>query len=639
MPPIGDALRALRTTSFAGAVWGLRWQAPEVTLALTSQQPKDANAPAELVRFRGARLVAQCRLGQGLTAIAGLVSTLAAADTVGVADVREAMLLELAALAAPVGLPGAAVTAASLVLDSDEATPLARGAALLRLARSLTDPRHRAAVHDALGAAELVYSRCAAGQADTVGLAAAELRAVVPLHTARVARRDGEGERALAEVRRGIALLADTERDSGLLRARLCLEEVSVLLDLGDQRQACERAEILLEQPIRALAAGPASWLALTLAARVHGPAGRPARTEICLRTAERLARRHRLDLPLGQALTGLAQLCEQSQRPSDALRYLREAQSLGLRRAGQQTDARTALVGRFGSQVEHAPRVNADRLACWLASAAPTTRETAALPRATHSSTAEPIDVPASLRFDSDVPAGLSVQSPATSTDPSAARVGPVATQQSTASSAARVALPTSAGPALAELTETTDRLRAPRPESETSAMGVDVDPMPWSDFAPARGADATAPRPARGRRRAPEISDTSPQRPAETSASARSSSAARHGGLDHGRTGSGRVAGPSLDTGYPSDLWTSSGSAAAAGRACIGDPMADLAPEPEMHDGSLVGWAGQLADPTPIRMARSARSGVTVDTGGAGDEGDEVVDSGHLGTAEFTS
>lgn len=337
----------------------LRWCAPEVALLL-AEQAAEAGGDTRMV-LRAEQLVAAClnALDRGIEAIGRSAATLRQAAADGAADEVAPLRVELAAAAVEAGDPAAALAVLSPVLEQGTGPPVvqqsalvAAGNALMLLgrpddaARALIEADEGHAEHeDHEGHEDRESHEDHEGVADPD--AALILRAALRARRAAWYRRDGDLAAADADVRRGLELLgslSDAHGDGGQIHARLLLERVLVLLDRGEPETALREAGPVLDWPTRAAVAGPAGWLRLALATRVHLPAGRHDAALDLLGQAVRAAERHHVDGVLAECLDRLSWLHEVRGEPAEALQQLRAAHAAAYRRRRAIDSARAAL-------------------------------------------------------------------------------------------------------------------------------------------------------------------------------------------------------------------------------------------------------------------------------------------------------
>lgn len=335
--------------------WQMRWRVPELCLMLSDRAVAEARRTGD----RGLRLRAEAlalfainRLGRGVSATARAIAAVLEAEKEG-EDVAAELRVELATCARWAGSHEVALRVLEPVVELERIDPMVRAHALLELAASLSLRRDGTECADALDEAERMYASVTETHRDTNRL----LRARVCTARACHHRRNGESAAALEATVTGLDLvrrLGDPAADSGEVRARLVLEQVHSLLDLGRREEALEAAESVLHQPVRAAAAGPSGWLRLALATRVHLTDGGHATVVMLLNDAVAHAERHKLDGLLAEALSTLSYVHERGADFPQALRCLRNSYSADRRwRAAVQT-ARVRLLEELPALAGH---------------------------------------------------------------------------------------------------------------------------------------------------------------------------------------------------------------------------------------------------------------------------------------------
>jgi tetratricopeptide (TPR) repeat protein len=334
--------------------WQMRWRVPELCLMLSDRAVAEARRTGD----RGLRLRAEAlalfainRLGHGVTATARAIAAVLEAEKAG-EDVASELRVELATCARWAGSHEVALRVLEPVLELERIDPMVRAHALVELAASLSLRRDGSECADALDEAERMYSSVTESNRDTNRL----LRARVCTARACHHRRNGEFATALEATVTGLDLvrrLGDPAADSGEVRARLVLEQVHSLLDLGRREEALEPADCVLNQPVRAAAAGPSGWLRLALATRVHLNDGGHGVVVMLLNDAVAHAERHKLDGLLAEALSTLSYVHERGADFPRALRCLRSSYAADRRwRAAVQT-ARVRLLEELPALAE----------------------------------------------------------------------------------------------------------------------------------------------------------------------------------------------------------------------------------------------------------------------------------------------
>ncbi len=330
----------------------LRWRAPELTLMLSDRVVTESRRDGDGVlrsRAEALALFASNRLGHGVTATERAITAVRDAefsgDAAGIAELR----VELACCARGAGSHDVALRLLRSALEQGRVNPVVRVHALIELAAAL--PVHRGASERAaaLDEAERLCSADSELDRDTARL----LRARVASERACHHRRHGEAEAAATAAGNGLALLErleDPAAEGGDIQARLALERVQALLDLGFSAEAMRTAAPVLWRPLRAPAADPAGWLRFALATRVHVPEGEYRIAMRLLNEALAGAERHGLDHLRAEVLSTLSRLHERCEDFAEALHSLRDAHAADRRwRAGVHA-ARLRLVEEFSA-------------------------------------------------------------------------------------------------------------------------------------------------------------------------------------------------------------------------------------------------------------------------------------------------
>lgn len=338
--------------------WRMRWRVPELCLMLSDRAIAEARRAGDRTRrLRGEALAlfALNRLSRGVTATARAIAAVLEAEKAG-DDIADELRVELATCARTAGSHEVALRVLHPVLHRERIEPVVRAHALLEQAASLTLRRDSGQSGDALDEAERLYSSVKELNRDTSRL----LRARVCTARACHHRRNGDFTAALEASVTGLELvrrLGDPAADSGEVHARLVLEQVHSLLDLGQRTEAMAAAEAVLHQPVRAAAAGPSGWLRLAMATRVHLADGGHGAVVMMLNEAVAHAERHKLDGLLAEALSTLSYVHERGADFAQALRCLRNAYSAERRwRAAVQT-ARVRLLEDLPTLSDDVPR------------------------------------------------------------------------------------------------------------------------------------------------------------------------------------------------------------------------------------------------------------------------------------------
>ena len=308
-------------------------RAPELGMALIGRAtPSDAQAE---LRAQLTRATIFNRLARKADAAGQAAPALRRAEQLGAADLARALRVELARAALEAGPPTLALALLDPVLASP-GPPLGRAVALVVAAEALAACGHADGAIEALTIADRL---CDGERLDGDGIGADDgllLRGAVCTVRARQHRREGSPSAAAAQARAGLGLLAvlvDSDRDSGEVRGELVLELVLALLDDGATEDATRAAVPLLDRPPRAASAASAAWAALAVATRVHLPRGNHERALGLLTDTVRVAERHRLESVLVGCRDALVLIHEDRGELTEALEHLREARAAEHRR------------------------------------------------------------------------------------------------------------------------------------------------------------------------------------------------------------------------------------------------------------------------------------------------------------------
>jgi hypothetical protein len=327
----------------------MRWRVPELALMLSDRAVAEARRTGDRalrLRAEALALFASNRLGRGVQATARAIAAVREAENAGdeiAADLR----VELACCARGAGSHEVALRVLQPVLEREHIEPTVRADALLELVASLSVRRGESERAEALDEAERRYATATDLNRDTSRL----LRARVLTARACHHRRDGDFEAAVEVAGAGLELLAglgDPAADSGEIHARLVLERVHSLLDLGRRAEAVAAAAPVLHQPVRAASAGPSGWLRLALATRVHMPEGSHGTVVPMLNDAAAHAERHKLGGLQAEALSTLSHVHERCSEFPEALRCLRGAYAAERRWRSAVQTARIRLLEEF---------------------------------------------------------------------------------------------------------------------------------------------------------------------------------------------------------------------------------------------------------------------------------------------------
>ena len=225
--------------------------------------------------------------------------------------------------------------------------PRSGAAALIQLAGCLAYSERHRELDSALAEADQLYADDREFDQDTrLGL-----RAVLRSFVAREHRRRGDLRSALHAAEEGANLLdglGDPAADGGAA-ARISLQQVLGLLDLGWADQAATVAAGALSGPVRAHSAAAVGWLALAISTRVQLPAGLIDPAIALLQEIATMAERHHRDALHAESLSALSEAHELSGELAETLDYLRSAQVIRARRSRMLRAARSALLGEFG--------------------------------------------------------------------------------------------------------------------------------------------------------------------------------------------------------------------------------------------------------------------------------------------------
>lgn len=297
-------------------------------------------------------MFASNRLGRSVAASSRALAAVRDAEAAGDAEVEAELRVELAWCASSAGSGVVAVRVLNPVLEQDRAEPEVRAHALLALAASLPVHGQDGDRSEALDEAERLYEACGLGR-DTARLLKARVCAARAGHR----RRLGEFDEAIAVADAGLALLGqlgDPAADSGEMRARLVLERVLSLLELGRRPEVVQATQSLLAQPVRAAAAGPVGWLGLVMATRVHLPEGNHGAAVRTLNDTAAISERHKLDGLLAETLNTLSHVHERGAEFPEALRALRGAYSADRRWRATVHNARVGLLAEYPAHSGH---------------------------------------------------------------------------------------------------------------------------------------------------------------------------------------------------------------------------------------------------------------------------------------------
>ncbi|MGW0890389.1 hypothetical protein [Saccharopolyspora sp. NPDC002578] len=299
------------------------------------------------LRAEAVALFASNRLGHGVAVTNRAITAVRDAERAGDHEIAAELRVELACCARTAGGHEVALRVLQPVLERERIEPSLRAHALLELAAALPGKQREAERSEALDEADRLYAAATELNRDTSRLLLARVRTARAGHL----RRNGDFEQAARAAEAGLALLdrlGDPAAESGEIRARLVLERVHSLLDLGRRVEAVEAAFPVIRTPVRAAAAGPSGWLRLALATRVHLPSGELAAAVRLLNDAAANAERHKLDCLLAESLSMSSQTHERAEEYVEALAMLRRAYAADRRWRTAVHSARVRLLEEF---------------------------------------------------------------------------------------------------------------------------------------------------------------------------------------------------------------------------------------------------------------------------------------------------
>ncbi|WP_243789547.1 hypothetical protein [Saccharopolyspora gloriosae] len=356
--------------------WQMRWRVPELALVLGDQAVAQARRVGDRslrLRAEAVALFASNRLGHGVAVTNRAITAVRDAERAGDHEIAAELRVELACCARTAGGYEVALRVLQPVLERERIEPSLRAHALLELAAALPGKQREAERSEALDEAERLYAAATELNRDTSRLLLARVRTARAGHL----RRNGDFDQAARSAEAGLALLdrlGDPAAESGELRARLVLEQVHSLLDLGRRGEAVEAASPVIRTPVRAAAAGPSGWLRLALATRVHLPSGELAAAVRLLNDAAANAERHKLDCLLTESLSMSSQTHERAEEYVEALATLRRAYAADRRWRAAVHSARVRLLEEFPALATSNPATasGAERAAVPVAGATP---------------------------------------------------------------------------------------------------------------------------------------------------------------------------------------------------------------------------------------------------------------------------
>ena len=333
-----------------GPAWAWRWQAPELALVFGERALRTAEQRGDQLAGLWAQTLvvsASCRLGQQLAVVDKAIEALRLSERLADDDSGAILRVELAGCARSAGVPLVGAGLLRPVLSATDARPSVRAAALIQLAGCLAYSERHRELDSALAEADQLYADDREFDQDTrLGL-----RAVLRSFVAREHRRRGDLRSALHAAEEGANLLdglGDPAADGGAA-ARISLQQVLGLLDLGWVDQAATVAAGALSGPVRAHSAAAVGWLALAICTRVQLPAGLLEPAIALLQEITTMAERHHRDALHAESLSALSEAHELSGELAETLDHLRSAQVIRARRSRMLRAARSALLSEFG--------------------------------------------------------------------------------------------------------------------------------------------------------------------------------------------------------------------------------------------------------------------------------------------------
>ena len=345
-----DALDAVR--QLVDQAEALYLRAPELALVLGERAAALAeSAGSDELWIHAESLVvsAKVRLGDRPGTVGRAVAALRAAEDAGYTAIAARLRIDLAVCARSVGAPLNALAALRPVLANSELAGAQRAEALCHLVGCMAQFGRKAELDRVLVEADRLCSSDESMDADALLLQRALLRVGTSAHR----RRHGDLTAAADAARSGIAFLdrmQNPEDDGGLVRIRLILQLACTLLDRGDTEMAMEISQPLLAAPSRAAGVGPAGWLRLAIATRVHLPAGSGEAATMLLREAVYSTDQHGLNALTAKLWLELAQLEERLGRPSEAIECLHRSRAAEHLHGRVRRQAFSLLSGEFGS-------------------------------------------------------------------------------------------------------------------------------------------------------------------------------------------------------------------------------------------------------------------------------------------------
>jgi tetratricopeptide (TPR) repeat protein len=329
----------------------LRLRAPELVLVLGERAAalaETAGSDELWIRAESLVVAAKVTLGDRPASVGRGVAALRAAEDAGYGAIAAGLRVNLAVCARSVGDPLTALAALRPVLANPDLPGAQRAEALCHLVGCMAQFGRKAELDKLLVEADKLVSADEGMDADARLLQRALLRVGFSAHR----RRHGDLTAAADAARTGLGFLDRLEKpedDGGLVRIRLILQLACTLLDRGDAEMAMEISQPLLAAPTRAAGIGPAGWLRLAIATRVHLPAGSGEAASTLLRDAVYSTDHHGLHALTSRLWLELAQLEERLGRPSDAIECLHRSRAAEHVHARSRRQALALLSSQFG--------------------------------------------------------------------------------------------------------------------------------------------------------------------------------------------------------------------------------------------------------------------------------------------------
>ncbi|MDT8914448.1 hypothetical protein [Amycolatopsis sp. PS_44_ISF1] len=330
----------------------LHLRAPELALVLGERAAalaEAAGADEQWIRAESLVVSARVRVGSRPSTVGRAVAALRAAEHAGYGDIAARLRIDLAVCARSLGTPLTGIAALRPVLSDPAVSPVHRAEALCHLVGCLAQFGRKTELDRVLIEADRLVQDDDSLDADTRLLVRALLRNGTAAHR----RRHGDLTAAADAARTGLGLLEKMDRpedDGGLVRVRLVLQLVSTLLDRGDAEMALEIAQPTLAQPVRAAGVGPASWLRLAVATRIHLPAGAGEAATELVREAVASTERHGLHSVTARLWLELSQIEERFGRAEEAIACLHRSRAAEHLHSRSRRQACGLLAGEFGA-------------------------------------------------------------------------------------------------------------------------------------------------------------------------------------------------------------------------------------------------------------------------------------------------